>query len=84
MFSVVWPLTETSFYVLECHVTQLRNLPTSSFRISYNAIFSVFMQFDAHIYVLHTIYVHPHIASCSEGTGIASMGVKQLGIEAYH
>jgi hypothetical protein len=40
------------------------------------------MEFDAHIYVLHTIYVHPHIASCSEGTGIASMDVKQQGLEA--
>jgi hypothetical protein len=42
------------------------------------------MQFDAHIYVLHTIYVHPHIALCSEGTRIASMDVKQPGIEIYH
>jgi len=41
------------------------------------------MGFDAHIYVLHTIYtiyVHPYIASCSEGTGIASMDVKRPGI----
>ena len=27
------------------------------------------------VYVLHTIYVHPHIASCSEGTGITSMDI---------
>ena len=42
------------------------------------------MGFDTHIYVLNTIYVHPHIASCSEGTGIAAMDVKQPGFEAYH
>jgi hypothetical protein len=43
------------------------------------------MGFDAHVYVLHTIYVHPHIASCSEGTGIASLDdVKLQGLEAYH
>ena len=52
--------------------------------ISHISYFCVFMGFDANIYVLHPIYVHQHIASCSEDTGIASLDVKRPGIEAYH
>ena len=48
----------------------------STFHVTVTTYYFAFVWGSMHIvFVLHTIYVHPHVASCSESTGNASLDV---------